>query len=350
MKRKRVAGTLFATLIMLVFSQGVAGAESKPTPANATVSLKISHSDSAAVSNFSNLRTHKLARAGASKAASEAVLKPGRPGLVKSLAMKGAANVNTPVVPSPGFYPADLSYFGGAVLATATTHDIYVNGTMDNGGDPGIFLTSWRHSQLVHVLDQYVGSTADDRYPAGTAAKLEYPIFTTLGDNDLILMLHAAASTLGTGYGHVYNIFLPQGVDFCEGSSCYSPDNPSTFAFCAFHGSVDFAGIGHVLFTLEPYQDVVGCQVEQPSPNGSLIDSTASVLSHEMSETITDPDGDAWLAFNSLAVAGDEIGDLCQSTDPAQPYFLNPITDLNGTNYAVQIEYSNNYHACANTP
>ena len=92
-----------------------------------------------------------------------------------------------------------------------------------------------------------------------------------------------------------------------RGQANYSPDNPATFAFCAFHASVNFSDVGHVLFTVEPFQNVPGCAVGKPSPNGVLVDSTASVLSHQLIETITDPDGDAWWITNDLDLffAGD---------------------------------------------
>lgn len=37
----------------------------------------------------------------------------------------------------------------------------------------------------------------------------------TSGDNDLLHIAHAGASALGSGYGHVFHIFLPKGVDVC---------------------------------------------------------------------------------------------------------------------------------------
>ena len=46
-----------------------------------------------------------------------------------------------------------------------------------------------------------------------------------------------------------------------------------------------------MIYSVEPYQNVRGCHVGAPSPNGLVIDSTMSVLSHEFSESITDPDG-----------------------------------------------------------
>ena len=123
-----------------------------------------------------------------------------------------------------------------------------------------------------------------------------------------------------------------------------------------YHGSVTFSDIGHVLLSVEPFQNVDGCSVATPSPNGVLVDSTANVLSHETFETITDPDPPAtftdllagnsgWLALNSLTEFGSEIGDVCEN-----PFFqYNPVT-LNGKSYEIQPEYSNKFHACAFVP
>lgn len=176
--------------------------------------------------------------------------------------------------------------------------------------------------------------------------------YTVIDQSTLIAIAHDAAVALGVtsgGYNHEFHIFLPAGIDTCfpGDTVCYSPDNPATFFFCAYHGSVIFNDIGHVMLSVQPYQNVPGCQAAPPNPNGMLADSTNSVLSHETIETITDPDGDAWIADNSLLVEGEEIGDLCEPTGNANAQFLFSYLDLNGHPYELQLEYSNRYHACA---
>jgi hypothetical protein len=214
-------------------------------------------------------------------------------------------------------------------------------------GNPAICLGHLQRSSFIHLTDQCVGATADNRYTVGPGGSLQYPVAAPLGNNDLLQIVYAGARVFGTGYGHVYHLFLPQGVDVCltGTSQCYSPDNPSTFAFCAFHASVDFTDIGHVLFSVEPYQNVPGCSVAKPSPNGRLIDSTADVLSHELIETITDPDGNAWWISNDLALLVAEIGDVCQNST-----FRYASSSLNKKLYQIQPEYSNQEHACVYTP
>jgi hypothetical protein len=111
---------------------------------------------------------------------------------------------------------------------------------------------------------------------------------------------------------------------------------------------VVFSDLGHVLYTVEPYQDVPGCQVATPTPNGDLVDSTASVLSHETIATITDPDLDAWWSDVSLIEQGAEIGDICEPVPNSSLRFLDPEFQVNGKNYKIQLEYSNHFHGCAN--
>ena len=136
--------------------------------------------------------------------------------------------------------------------------------------------------------------------------------------------------TEASGYTNIFHVFLPQGTDMCiTPIDCYSPDIDSTFTFCAFHSSFDYNG-EHLLFSVEPYQAVRGCA--GPAPR--VIDATASALSHEFFETITDPDGSAW--FNGLV--GYEMADVCVA-------FRDNVF-MRSHNYVIQEEYSNAVHAC----
>lgn len=264
------------------------------------------------------------------------------------------------VLSAPYFYPGDLTKGTGPALSTTTEHAVYVDysGTIAaNWGNPEGFLKDLNVSTFVHLLDQYVGSTANSRYPVGGNASVNYSFYgTVLYEHELWAIVHPVAAHYGTGGGHIYHVFLPKGVDVCMevpiagGASCYSPDSSATWAFCAYHTSVTFADIGTVLFTVEPYQDVAGCAVATPSPNGQLADSTNSVLSHETFETITDPSGTAWWNHTHAALAGSEIGDECVALDNASGGSMVPTFKINGKNYEVQLEYSNFYHACAAQP
>jgi hypothetical protein len=251
-------------------------------------------------------------------------------------------------------YPADLQYHGGATLESIESHAIYM---LPNGvcpisvcwGNPEGFLRDMGNSDFIHVVDQYVGLHADERYSVGSRAKVNFtPQTNPLTDNDMIAVVHAVALQTGkTGYGHMYHVFLPPGTDECFDSTysvCYSPDNNDTWFFCAYHGYADFPDIGHVIYSVEPYQNVPGCSVKPGTPNGSLIDSTNSVLSHELIEAITDPDLDAWWNSENQDEYGAEIADECSflTTDF---YFDPAFVKLGSHRYAIQTEYSNSEHA-----
>jgi hypothetical protein len=268
------------------------------------------------------------------------------------------AGVITNTIPSPtppAFYGGDLVFSGGAKVTSAQSHAVYVDCTPVSAcwGNPEGFLTDLSKSSFIHLVDQYIGSVANLRYTVGAHANVSYGFYgNTLYPHDLFAILHAVATTTGTGYSHIYHLFLPKGVDTCfdQSNSCYSPDNPSNFSFCAYHGSVTFSDIGHVVYTVEPFQNVPGCAVATPSPNGQTADSTNSVLSHELFELITDPDLNAWFNRTSLDLAGFEIGDECQPLVNSSMDFLVPTFLINGKKYEVQTEYSNHYHACAVVP
>lgn len=135
---------------------------------------------------------------------------------------------------------------------------------------------------------------------------------------------------------------------FFANSECYSPDVPSTFYFCAYHGSVVFSDIGETLYSVEPAQDNFGCIVPPGGPQGQLADSTNNVLSHETIETITDPDGNGWWNTADNGLYGQEIADECSFLvfTPTSVYFNPSVFRMNGVKYAVQPEYSNIGHPC----
>jgi hypothetical protein len=253
--------------------------------------------------------------------------------------------------------PFDLTYYGGAVVNQATSWNLYVNcpsGAADCWGNgylsPATFLNDLSHSSMIKLANQYLGSNAYGRFPVRELRLHADPPIpdpvsdtapspTTSGntfyDIDIIGMVISAGQFTGaTGYNNIYHVFLPAGTDVCWFPGfCYSPDDPNSFAFCAYHGWFDDLDGNHYLYTVEPYQNVDGCRFPYQIPHGT-IDATASTLSHEFFETITDPDLDAW--FNSLT--GEEIGDLCA------PFHNNE--RLGNHSYVIQSEYSNEVHNC----
>jgi hypothetical protein len=273
---------------------------------------------------------------------------------IPASALSNKKRKSVPALPKPGFYPADLVNHGGPVLTSAEHNLVYFDcpaGPASCWGSPATFLRNLNASAFIHLTDHYVGTTANFRYPVGPSVWINQTLQTNvLGQNEILSIVHAAAAKLSiqNSYSHIIHVFLPQGVDTCFDLTtlCYSPDYPPNFAFCAYHGAAFFNDIGHILYTVEPYQNVMGCQVASPSPNGAVVDSTASVLSHEVFETITDPDFDAWWSDVSLIEQGAEIGDICAPVGNFYGQFLDPTFIVNGKNYKLQLEYSNKFHGC----
>jgi hypothetical protein len=105
---------------------------------------------------------------------------------------------------------------------------------------------------------------------------------------------------------------------------------------------------------VQPYVNITDCQVQPGSPNGSLVDSADNVLSHETFETITDPDGDAWINSKSSLYNGFEIADECEvfGFDASDLFdgFKVPTFLIGQRRYAVQLVNSNEKHACSSAP
>lgn len=282
-------------------------------------------------------------------------------------AVTAGARDSTPVAavagdPARFRFPGDLQYYGGATLASTVFHSAFVNTTAacppnKCWGDPLGFMRNLFKSDFIHVMDQYTG--AYGRYAVGTNFAVTYPATSgvALTDQDMRAIAYGVESSVGAGYDNMVHIFLAPGQDECiYPGLCFSPDNPSTWAFCAYHGSFD-SSIGHILYSVEPFVDVPGCQMTPGTPNGELEDTTNYGVGHETIEAISDPDGNGWLNFLSLSLYHSEVADECVLFAPGQGtgndfyfYYEPSLVRLNGKRYAVNPGYSNAAHACATRP
>ena len=277
-----------------------------------------------------------------------------------------------PSPPPPSFYPGDLRKLVSTAktLGKAIFNPIYVNcpgGTCQ--GNPQAFLFDFAKSTFIHIDDQYTGVVGS--YARGTSVNVTAKLTGVdqcgiggtnpcLVDGTIQGLVNTVAATLGAGYGHLYEVFLPKNVDVCLTDShgnitaCDSPDVARFDALCAYHSSANQSN-GHLVYTVQPFMSV-GCNVAPPNVNGVLSDSTDTFLAHEIFEAISDPDVPAgFVNLFSLNLFKLENADECQAIvfnanfTAVLGQFAAPVI-LNGHKYKSQLNYSNKYKACASTP
>ena len=129
-----------------------------------------------------------------------------------------------------------------------------------------------------------------------------------------------------------------------------APGDNSGSSFCAYHNNAG-AGATQILYGNEPYPPENDCYMGQSPNNNPAADVAISVLSHELNETITDPEvnGSGKGAWQDHSPTGYEIGDLCSwefgpplgSTDPSAPQSTEYNQVIGGGRYYLQLEFSN---------
>jgi hypothetical protein len=201
---------------------------------------------------------------------------------------------------------AYVSTYGGAVTAT---DQLPANGCQEPSTGPPGWSACLTDEQLQHEIERVVR-----RYRMPTSS------------TDL------------------YFLVTPNGLGDCEytGSSSCALGGDVT-PYCGYHSQTDD---GLVLYAVIPYNAVQGhCQSGNPRPNGSAADPAVSTISHEQSEMVTDPLGNAWVDQSN----GEETGDLCLTS------FGAPIggsgnsawnEDINGGHYFLQEEWSDHNGGC----
>jgi len=257
----------------------------------------------------------------------------------------------------------------------------------DSGGVDNVYgvLTQYTDSAGPAAYAQTFGSAQvindTHRYPANNGGCSVDP-GTTACVSDAQLQAEVArlvsADRLPSGVGPgapIYFVVTPQDVNVC-----FAAGQCSTNVFCAYH-SFFMDGGNPVLYSSVPFTvwangSTKGCQDDgtalyqtpdqgsQALFHGDHAYQIADNLSHELSETITDPLLNAWFNNN-----GSEVGDLCEAFAPASKpekdvsahaYFpivagTESASDLvdqffSGDYYYNQTEWSNATGDCMATP
>ncbi len=210
-------------------------------------------------------------------------------------------------------------------------NSMYTNAT---SGDPGLvkYLASQSGStsDIGGVLAQYMDSSghnsANQVSYGGQYEITPSTSATTVMDSqiqtELVNQVDSGAlpKPAGDGLSTIYLVLFPQSDAECISASECSANAPNaaTQDFCAYHNSTNLPGGTHLLYAVIP-DDTTGHQSQWCGGASSVFGDQTSYLSHEWSETISDPLGTAWWVNNSSSANdGNEIGDNCNAQMTSQ--------------------------------
>jgi len=153
----------------------------------------------------------------------------------------------------------------------------------------------------------------------------------------------------------IWLLVLPPNVQTCASTYVVcGPYGPGTkgASYCAYHSEFGNDQIS-VAWANIPYVPASRGCLNYSEPNHNSADTTINTLSHEMSETITDPVGESGWIDEEGRIGEDEIADQCNFQFPATP--LGSTTGsagnydelINGDPYNVQEQWSNFVNGCA---
>jgi len=241
-----------------------------------------------------------------------------------------------------------LNYYGGRVLTSMNSIDVsYGSGTYlstpANATLLSGFTSQYLGSGTMDWLSEYdTGSQSIGRGLSGGGITIT-PAVSRNGSNitDANIQTELAAQ-IGAGSlpaptaNTSYALFFRQGQTICDGTSC----SLVAGGFCAYHGTMTLSGVTFTYQVMPDLTGVSGCGT------GTSAQNTTAVLSHELVETITDPDvGFATVYGPPLAwydPSNGEIGDICNGQH-------GTFVGTDGLTYTTQTQWSNVASSCVET-
>jgi hypothetical protein len=218
---------------------------------------------------------------------------------------------------SPSSFPAGfesglLNWLHGVAAADNTTGnpfsvDTQYYDTSGAGGSNSYVPYAVQDAGALSDTDPYPGQDCTDQNGSTTES-----VCLTQSDIQNEVSSYVSARGLPTGLNTEYFVFTPPGVGSCFASSSSSSDCAYT-GYCGYHSDMSInSGASEIVYADMPWlYGTSGCDVSWFAgyANSGDIDSTVGVFSHELSETMTDPNLNAW--YDS---SGNEIGDKCAYT------------------------------------
>ena len=264
---------------------------------------------------------------------------------------------------------AQLTYYGGRVVSHLRTVGVLYGsgsyrGYVTGGVSPnmGTFLTGTANSSYLGWLDGEYNTVSpsptaglgrtNQRIGSGSYAGL-VTITPAAANNGSTIQDSQVQSELSAQIvaGHLpapqkdaagnnntdYVVYFPAGTSVCTPSGC----SMASGGFCAYHGTIaNVPGYGEVYYTVMPDFTPAGTGC---GTNPVEFNNVTSALSHELVETITDPE--VGLATSNAPPLSwynntyGEIGDICNAVQ-------GTVVGSDGITYTVQTEYSNALADC----
>lgn len=174
-----------------------------------------------------------------------------------------------------------------------------------------------------------------------------------LTDNQLReeIQRYVEAAKLPMDLEHEYFLLTPPGVESCfEAAGRACSEGATNAAYCAYHGDIP-VGKAVIVYANDPYVDGTNCDFGEQHPNNGPADATiGGGLAHEHSESVTDPELNAWYDSKER-----EVADKCRTFKASTEYgeALGKAPDgasynqvIDGDLYWYQQEWSNEAGAC----
>ena len=223
---------------------------------------------------------------------------------------RGVFRLDAPAIRRPGDTVASngISYHGGAVML-GTTHVYFIWYGNWAANSATTILADWAKSlggspYFSINSTYYDGSNrfVSNSVTFGGAVFDNYSLGATLSDSSIYTIV---ATAIGNGS-------LPldaNGVYFVLTSADVVETSGFCTSYCGWHTSATFNNVSsQYAFVGNSLACPFACEGSPGNdPNGNEgADGMASIMTHELDESVTDPNGDAW--YNS---SGYEVGDLC---------------------------------------
>jgi IPT/TIG domain len=275
----------------------------------------------------------------------------------------------------------DLTYHGGPVMHTSTTHAIYWLPTGYTSGDGmqpydatyqsliaqyfsdleaasgvvsnvyGVGVQYYDDPGQVHITtgQTYGGSYVDTAtpFPADGCTDPTGEAAHCLTDDQLQAEITHVINVMGwpKGTSNIYFLLTPEGVESCTDGSLFAACSYTDY--CAYHGFYG-SGSNTVIYANQPYPKLANdpffeCGVSE-YPNGGDADEQINVLSHEHREAINDATLDAWYADTTLYEGSDQCAWYFGKESGSTGAKYNQT--INGHHYHVQLEWSNDGSTC----